>query len=164
MWAIRWAAALLLVMLTGCAGILTWKTVYSSASPDRKASLRVEERACFADCALQIAVNRGWSSARIAQKTDCVVFFAHAAWSGSVVAVFVDGVYCGQIRAAYDFASNRVIDFKAAEPWLREAIIRDYGVTAEELKANSGDVFKWATYNNQCCNRAVDDFRKRSPQ
>src|ERR1051325_606045 len=55
----RWAAALLLVMLSGCSGILTWKIVFSSASPDRKAVLRVEESACFADCALQIVINRG---------------------------------------------------------------------------------------------------------
>lgn len=97
------------------------------------------------------------------RKTRCVVFFAHAAWSGSVVVVFVDGGYCGQFRVAYDFTSDRLVDFKTAEPALRETIIRDYGVTAEELKSNSGDVLKWATYPGRCCSRAVDDFRKRFP-
>jgi hypothetical protein len=148
---IRWAAALLLlVMLSGYAGILTWKTMFSSESPDRKAVLRVEERACFAS-------NRRES--RLAQHED-------RGKDGLRCIFRARGVVgnCRQIRVAYDCASDRVVDFKTAEPWLREAIIRDYGVTAEELKANSGDVFKWATYPGHCCSCAVDVFRKRFPQ
>jgi hypothetical protein len=56
---------------------------------------------------------------------------------------FVDGTYCGQLRVAYDFSSHRIVDYRTVEPALRESIIREYGVTAEELKANCGDVFKW---------------------
>jgi hypothetical protein len=148
----------------GCAGILTWRTVFSSASPDHKATVRVEVTNCFfGDCNLQIVASRGWRSRRIAQGLDCAVFFAHAAWSGSVVGIFVDGTYCGQIRAAYDFSSDRIVDYKIIEPTLRDSIIREYRVTAEELKANSGDVFKRATYPGHCCSRSVDDFRKRFP-
>lgn len=152
------------VMLSACGGILTWKSVYSAASPDGKATVRVEETACFADCALQVVVSHGWHTAKIARRSDCVVFFAHAVWSGNVVVVFVDGGYCGDIRVAYDVASGRVVDFKNGEPWLKEAIIRDYGVTRDELLANRSDVFKWATYPGHCCSRAVDEFRKRFPQ
>jgi hypothetical protein len=49
----------------------------------------------------------------------------------------VDGGYCHDIRLAYDVSSGRTVDFKPVEPWLKEAIARDYRVTAEELRGNS---------------------------
>jgi hypothetical protein len=159
----RWIAALLLITLSGC-GVLTWKTVYSSPSPEGKAVVRIEEAGCLGDCAVQVVVRRSWHTTRIAKKSGCVVYFAHAAWSGNVVAVFVDGGYCHDIRVAYDVSSDRTVDFKTVEPWLREAIVRDYRVTAEELRGNSGDVLMWATYPGHCCSRGVDEFRKRYAQ
>lgn len=159
----RIIAIVLLLGLSACSGISTWKTVYSSVSPDRKESIRVEETNCFSDCTVRVVVSNGQETKTIAKKLDCAVFFAHAAWSGSLVAVFVDGVYCGDIRIAYDLASNRALDFRVAQGWLGEAIIREYAITPDELRANGDDVFKWATYPGHCCSRAVDEFRKRFP-
>jgi hypothetical protein len=90
--------------------------------------------------------------------------FAHAAWSGNVMAIFVDGSYCGTIKAAYDVQAHRAVDFTSVEPWLKEAIARDYHVTPEELQPKGGDVFAWATYPGACCSRAKDEFEKRWPQ
>jgi hypothetical protein len=82
--------------------------------------------------------------------------------------VFVDGSYCGTSKAAYDVQAHRAVDFTSVEPWLKQAIVRDYDVTPEELRAKGGDVFAWATYPGGCratdeC-RATDDFKKRWPQ
>jgi hypothetical protein len=107
-------------------------------------------------------VTHGWRSRQIAWKSDCVITFAHAAWSGRRVAVFVDGSVCGQIRAAYDTASDKVLDFKVVEPWLRAAIIDSYKVTPEELGANNGDVFAWASYPGDGePRRSTEEFRRR---
>jgi hypothetical protein len=160
----RYAVALLLLGLFGCRGIVIWGTVYSAASRDGSAQVLVQEKGCFADCAVQIVVKRGWHSEQIAWRSDCYITFAHAEWLGDVVAVFVDGTYCGQIRVAYDSRLRRSIDFKSAEDRLRSSIVRAYNVTAQELDANSGDVFRWATYpGDGNPRRSKDEFHKRYP-
>ncbi|MEP7364283.1 MAG: hypothetical protein ABI972_13600 [Acidobacteriota bacterium] len=153
----------MLVSLTGCSGIVTWRTAYSSAPSYRHDELLVQETNCFpADCEVQVVVQRGWQSQQIAHEFDCVIHFAHAAWSGSVVAVFVDGFYCGQIKVAYDTETKRKVDFESAQAWLKPAIVEAYNVTAEELKANDGDVFKWATYPGDGeSRRSVREFGSR---
>jgi len=110
-----------------------------------------------------VVVSRGWPTEEIiAGGNDCVIRFAHAAWSGTRVAVFVDGSYCQTIKVAYDTASNRQFTFQHAEPWLREAIIGEYAVTPEELKGNGGDVLAWATYpGDGRPRRSSDEFRRR---
>ena len=153
-----------MIMSAGCRGIVTWGTVYHSVSPDKASELLVQEKGCFADCALQVVLKRGWHMERIASKGDCVVNFAHADWSGNIVAVFVDGGYCGQIRVAYDFNAHRMIDFNSAVPWLRSSIVNAYHVTDSELQSNRGDVFLWATYpGDGNPRRSMEEFRKRFP-
>jgi len=155
---------MLALMSVSCRGITTWGTVYKSVSPDKKSELLVQETACFADCALRVVLKRGWHTERIASKSDCVVNFAHAEWSGSNVAAFVDGSYCGDIRVAYDTKAGRLVDFRSAEPWLRRSIIKAYGVTDSELQSNKGDAFVWATYpGDGHPRRSMDEFRKRFP-
>jgi len=141
----RCALVLLLLAFVGCRGIVTWGTVYSSASRNGEVELLVQEKGCFADCAVQVIVKRGWRTELIAWKSDCVINFAHADWAGNIVAVFVDGGPCGQIKAAYDTSS------------------RD-GVTPRELQADNGDVFAWATNpGDGNPRRSMDDFRRRYP-
>jgi hypothetical protein len=65
----------LLILLSACGGILTWKTVYASTSRDRKLIAQFEETACLADCALQVVAKHGWHTTTIAKKSDCVVFY-----------------------------------------------------------------------------------------
>jgi hypothetical protein len=70
----------------------------------------------MATAALRIAghCEKRWRTTTLAEKRDCLIMFAHAAWSGTIVAVFVDGGYCGQIKAAYGLATGRAIDFGTA--------------------------------------------------
>ncbi|HKA00107.1 MAG TPA: hypothetical protein VKE70_26535 [Candidatus Solibacter sp.] len=80
------------------------------------------------------------------------------------MAIFVDGARCGTVRAAYDSASGHAINFDTVAADLRASITRDYNVTADELRANGGDVFKWATYaGNGHPNRGTNEFLKRYP-
>jgi hypothetical protein len=158
----RYVLVLLLLTIAGCGGVFTWRTVHSSVSRDGSAEIRVQESSCFADCAVRIVVTRGWYEEQIADGSDCIINFAHAEWFGSVVAVFVDGGHCGPIKAAYDITSNRRVDFKSAEVWLKPAIVKAYKVRTEELQANDGDVFKWATYpGDGRPHRAKHEFRQR---
>jgi hypothetical protein len=160
----RWLLVVMVLISTSCRGIVAWGTVYSSVSPDKTSELLVQETGCFADCALRVVFKRGWHTERIATKTDCVVNFAHAEWSGNTVAAFVDGFYCGDIRVAYDIKARRVIDFRSAEPWLRSSIIKAYRVTDSELQSNRGDVFVWATYpGDGNPRRSMDEFHQRFP-
>jgi hypothetical protein len=138
--------------------------VYSVGAPDGKTQLLVQEKGCFADCAVQVVVKRTWAAGQIAWKSDCIVNFAHAEWSGNVVAVFVDGGYCGPIKVAYDTTLRRTVDFKMAEDWLKSSIIKAYRVTPNELMANDGDVLLWATYpGDGNPRRSKDEFQRRYP-
>jgi hypothetical protein len=148
-----------MLMLSACGGVLTWKTVYSSRSPNANGEIRLEETGCFADCTVQVVVSKGWHTTTLITKSACAVMFAHAIRVGSVAAVFVDGSYCGDIRVAYDISVGRAVDFKIVEQKLKEAIVREYGVTPEEIHVRGDDVLKWATYPGRCCSRAVDEFR-----
>ena|SRR2546425_5982544 len=160
----RCALVLLLLALVSCRGIVTWGTVYSSVSRNGEVELLVQEKGCFADCAVQVIVKRGWRTEQIAWKSDCVINFAHADWAGNIVAVFVDGGSCGQIKAAYDISSRRAVDFRSTERWLSNSIIKAYGVTPQELQTDNGDVFAWATYpGDGNPRRSMDEFRRRYP-
>jgi len=123
----------------------------------------VQVKGCLADCTTKIVIEQGWHTTEIARRYDCAVFFAHAKWSGNTVAVFIDGTYCGTVKVAYDLASGHVITFDAVAADLQASIIHDYNVSADELRAHGGDVFKWATYPGTCCSRGSDEFRKRYP-
>ena len=80
-----------------------------------------------------------------------------------LVAVFADALWCGQIKVAYDTTAGRALDFKTTEPWLGEAIVDSYGVSADELAANGGDVLKWATYpGDGRFRRSMNEFRRRT--
>jgi hypothetical protein len=67
------------------------------------------------------------------------------------------------IKVAYDAVANHKVDFNRAKSWLEEALIRDYSVTPEELRANDADILKWATWPGHCCSRAADEFTGRHP-
>jgi hypothetical protein len=104
-----------------CRGILTWATVHEAVAPDGEGELQVQVR----------AGKRLHSQLRprgVGRQHDCP---------------FVDGTCCGSVQVAYDLRQRRAVDFGLAEPWLRSSIARSYGVTADELGANQGDVFQW---------------------
>lgn len=113
---------------------------------------------------MRIVVQQGWRSDQIARREDCIVNFAHANWSGPLVAVFVDGGYCGQFKVAYDVHLRGQVDFALVAGRLRESIVKAYGVTPAELAANDGDVFQWATYpGDGVPRRSTQEFHRRFP-
>ena len=154
----RSACGLLLVVLAGCAPG-SWTTLYSLPSPDGKARVLVEERNCFGDCGVQVVVESGWRKRRIAEGNDCHVAFAHAAWSGSVVSVYVNGTYCGIIAAAYDTHSEKLVDFQLTEVWLGKDIVSSYRITDWELQRHVGDVWRWV--QDKDFPRASGEFGRR---
>lgn len=157
----RHALLLYLLLACGC-GVLLWDSVYRSDAPDGKSTLQLQVRSCGPDCEIRIVVGQWWRTTEIARRGDCVLEFAHVAWLGSVVSVFVDGVTCGQLRAAYDVAAERAVPFEETESWLADSIVKEYSVTNEEIEANAGDVFKWASYfGNERPRRSHREFRRR---
>jgi hypothetical protein len=115
------------------------------------------------DCSLRIVVEQGLRSEQIAYRRGCVLNFAEASWTGSVVAIFVDGGYCQQIEVAYDVALHRTVTVSTFEPALRSAIVEDYRVDPSELRAAGGDVFQWATYPGDGNPHRSKDVVRRYP-
>lgn len=145
-----------------CCGIVLWRNVYWSRSSSGREELRVQEAACFADCMIRIVVTHGSQSQQLAVKRDCSINFADAVWSGPRVAVFVDAGYCGTLKVAYDTSSGRPVNFDLMQQLLRAAIVKDYGVTPDELRVDGGDVFSWATYRyDGNARRSLAAFRMR---
>jgi hypothetical protein len=160
-WVVGLGVAALLVA-TGCCSIFGWSTLYSSRSPDGRGELRVEVRNCWADCTLRAVVQQGWTTVELAVRHDCDPNFAHAAWKGSRVAVFVDGFWCGQIRATHDVTTGHAFAFDEAREWLGASIVKAYAVTPAELAANHGDAFQWAVYPGDAKpRRSMEEFRRR---
>lgn len=140
-----------------------WRTVYSAVSPDARDILVVSDRCSAPDCAVKVVVQSGWRSRVIAHRDDCSIRFAHAVWLQSVVAAYVDASYCGEIRTAYDTATGTQVPFARVEPALRQSIIHEYNVSADELTASDGDLFHWIRYDflHEGRNRLREEFRQR---
>jgi hypothetical protein len=152
--------ALILLALIACScGVITWKTVYASHAPGSNAAILLRETGCLGDCKVRIIAQNGWREVPIADKYDCSIAFAHAAWVDSIVALFADGTSCGEIRVAYDTASHRTLDFNSYVPTMRASILKEYAVTPAELRANHGDIFFWVTGDQSL--RARKDFQRR---
>jgi hypothetical protein len=166
---LRGFAIIVIILLIAVVGSmyacgLFWTTAYKAASPDGKATVIVQVRSNFSDQSIRVLLERGSDSQLLIRGYDCLLNFAHAAWSGTRVAVFIDGVYCHTLHAAYDMATNRSVDSRTVEPWLAADIIKSYAVTPDELKENGGNVFKWATYpGDGNPHRAGAEWRKRYP-
>lgn len=157
----RFAACfLVLAGLSGCGAFVD--PVYTSEAPDGVRKVMVKELACFGDCVVHVVLAGKWRNTTIASASDCWVQFAHAAWQGSVVSVFVDGLWCGKIRVAYDTGTGKKVDFAGTEEWLRRDIVSAYAITAKELSEKNGDVLAWVTYDGDGkARRATKEFYAR---
>ena len=156
----RLAACLLFLVLGGCSALVA--PMYTSAAPDGVRKVMVKESWCFADCAVDVVLAGKWINRTIASKSDCLVEFAHAAWKGTVVSVFVDGLWCGKIRVAYDTATGKPVDFASTEDWLRRDIVSAYKITPQELATKDGNVLAWVTYDGDGkARRATREFQAR---
>jgi hypothetical protein len=160
--ALRGAFAIVMLAALSSCGIVTWREVYCSNQAHGNARVCVEQKCGMADCSLRIVVDQGSRSEQIAYRRGCIINFAEASWTGSVVAIFVDGGYCQQIKAAYDVGAQRVVPVSTFEPALRSAIVDDYRVDLSELRAAGGDAFRWATYpGDGNPHRSKDEFARR---
>lgn len=107
-------------------------------------------------------VTKGWHSVQLAYRRGCNVNFAHAVWDGGRVAIFVDGGTCQEITGAYDIDSGNAVPFLDMKVRLGDAIVRDYSVTAAELKETRGDIFSWASYlGDGQMRRGIERFREQ---
>lgn len=131
------ACFLLFAILCACSG--PGEIVYTSVAPDGLRVVTVHARSGFGDSAVTVMADR----TPIAGANDCAVEFAHAAWRGSVVSVFVDGLWCGKIRVAYDTATGKPVDFASTKDWLCRDIVAVYQITPQELAMKNGDVLAW---------------------
>lgn len=150
------ACFLVFVALGACSRPV--EPLYTSVAPDGARKVFVEERSGFGDSAVTVLVDR----TPIGGGNDCSVQFAHAAWKGTVVSVFVDGLWCGKIRLAYDTATGKHVDFASTEEWLCRDIVAAYQITPQELATKNGDVLAWVTYDGRgYARRGTEEFRFR---
>lgn len=156
----RWYFLLALVVLNSCMPFM--QAVYTSVAPNAMRQVIVQEYACASDCSVRVVLKDHWRQETIASGNDCLVEFAHAAWKGSVVSVFVDGLWCGKIRVAYDSATGKHLDFSSTEEWLRRDIVAVYQITPQELATKDGDVLAWVAYDGDGkSRRATNEFQVR---
>ena len=116
-------------MLLLAAWIFVWTTEDLIPSPDGASHVLVQTRGCMADCILAVKLQAGWRTITLAERADCAVGFAYAKWFDNVVAVLVDGVYCGDLNAAYDLSTNQPVDYEKYKSRLTQAIIEAYGAS-----------------------------------
>jgi hypothetical protein len=152
-----------LAALSNC-GVVAWREVYCSSASHSNVRACVEQKCGMADCSLRIVVYKGSGSEQIAYRRGCIINFAEASWTGSTIAMFVDGGYCQQLEVAYDAGAQRVVPASTFESALRSAIVNDYRVSPSELRAAGGDVFQWATYpGDGNPHRSKEEFARRYP-
>jgi hypothetical protein len=143
-----------------------WTTEYTSRSPDGLREIRVQSRACFADCVLRITAHQGGSDAILTQRADCSFQIGQVTWVDSTAVIHVPDGICGNFHLAYDFGARRQVDPKPFEEALRSDVSQTYAVTPQELFPCNGDVLRWMNYHEGCTQgyRALDEFRRRHPR
>src|SRR5580698_6486120 len=135
---------LVLFLQVGCS-----KTLIKSLAPDRTATVRVKESCGFPDCVVNVTIQTGWwTEKRIANRTDCIVNFAHVTWSpdSRIAAIFVDNGYCSSIHEGYDVRTASLVPFTPMADQVRRSIIKEYGILPNELAPYGGDPLEWAHY------------------
>lgn len=96
----------MLLVVAVAVWLYTWTTEYSSKSPDGSREVRVQTRACLADCVLRIHAISGLTRAEIARDNDCIFRDASTEWRNTIVEVHVKTTFCGRLTATYNFATG----------------------------------------------------------
>jgi hypothetical protein len=124
----------------------------------------IDEKCGLADCSVRVVVSGLKGSAQVLYRRGCNISFAQAAWTGSVVGLFLDGGTCGTARIAYDAVTGARLPFAKVEGAVREAIRGQYHVRDDELAQLGGDIFSWATYpGDGSQRRSREEFGRRYP-
>ena len=162
----RWARLVLgacpIVASVGCT-----KTLISSKAPNGSAVVQVKEFCSFPDCIVNVTVQTGWwKTTTIAQRSDCILEFAHVAWSSDsrIAGIYVDNSACSSIHEGYDVKAASRIPFSSVADLVRQSIIREYGVQPADLVPYDGDPLRWAHYPGSGDGGsyvAIEAFRKK---
>jgi hypothetical protein len=160
---LAWRVVLLFLfalLQAGCS-----KTLITSRAPNQSAIIRVKEFCGFPDCVVNVTAQTGWWTEKtIAIRRDCIVNFAHVAWSpdSHVAAIFVDNGFCSSIHEGYDLRSSSLVPFTPLADLVRRSIISEYRVRPSELVPYGDDPLEWAHYPGDGIARpGVEAFRKK---
>ncbi|BDC51437.1 hypothetical protein F183_A37530 [Bryobacterales bacterium F-183] len=121
-----------------------WRTVYRSKAPNRPVKVEVQQRGCLPVCAFRVILRDGLGAKILTSRGDCYLGMAQAVWRTNQVAIFVDGMYCGQFQTAYDLAAGKPLQDHALDDALRSAIQTSYSLTVKDLEPFNGDALAWA--------------------
>jgi hypothetical protein len=126
--------------------------------------IKVSQSCSFPDCRTYVSIPHWWRDEIIMNIDGCGrVQFAHAMWSGGVVAAFIDAA-CGPMEVAYDTKRHRSVDYQMYKAVLGARIIQDYRVTPTDLQMCNNDVFEWAASYPSCAGgRSSREFLQRHP-
>ena len=141
------------------------RTLITSRSPDKSATVRVKQFCVFPDCNVDVTIQTGClTEKRIVSRRVCIINFAHVTWSpdSRVAAIFVDSSYCGSIREGYDVRTASLVPFSPLADQVRRSIINEYGVRPNDLAPYRGDPLEWAHYPGDGIARpGVEAFQKK---
>ena len=139
-------------------------TLIASRDPGGFGTVQIEEFCTFPDCVVDVAVHEPWRLEKvIAIRRDCIVNFAHVAWSpdSRFAAVYVGNSFCSSIREGYDFATHSVVPFDPLADVMRESIVKDYGLQPQDLANYGGDALRWAHDDRGTYPPGTNAFRAR---
>lgn len=141
--------SVLLLLLTALLQFGCTKTLVVSQAPNRSATARIKEFCTLPDCVVEVTLQTGWLTEKtIVQRSDCVVSFAHVAWSADsrFAAFFVDNLFCSSIHEGYDLKTSSATAFEPLSDLVRRSILEEYRISPEDLTRYGGDPLEWAHY------------------
>lgn len=148
-WPIVAVVSAILALLTGVFAITLPSTVYLSSASGGDPTVKVQTSKCFVDCEVRVVARSVHGSFELDRDTDCIVTFAHAAWSGRTAAVYITTAFCKTFRIAYDFTLDDYVDWNSAKAWLAHSIKLEYQLKPKDLEPFDGDVFRFLEQLNQ---------------
>ena len=127
--------------------------------------MRVKELCTFPDCMVDVTLQTGWwQESALFRRNDCVVNFAHIAWSqdSRYAAIFVDNGFCSSIQVGYDLKSKASVPFPPFADLVRKSITSEYKLRSDDLAPYKGDPLEWAHYPGDGTLRpGMEAFRKK---
>lgn len=130
------------ILLQSCTG----KSRAKFTSPSGASIVEVFESCTFVDCVVSVWVEPSFGRRLVPIRNDCYVRFAVAGWSKDErqVGIYVDGSYCGVIKAGISLEDGSAIAYEKVVPFLSDALVREYGLSSESLRPFDGNPLLWA--------------------
>jgi hypothetical protein len=141
------------------------KTLIASRAPNHASTVRIKQLCFLPDCVVEVTLQKGLFDERIiAVRSDCIVNFAHIAWSpdSRLAAIFVDNSLCSNIQEVWDVSTSSTRPFAPMADRVRRSIVREYGLKPGDLEPYGGDPLEWARYPGDGSPRpGIEVFRKK---